>query len=574
MKYKLKNTINSTDIVEQVCNNRGVDFETIEEFLYPKEWVRSNPKIYINLELIADTIIFVAKTKKKIGILIDSDCDGFLSAAMMVNYLREVLGVDEIRFYMHENKEHGLTSFIMNQIKEEPPELLIIPDAASNDWCQHIELSHMGVTTVILDHHEAKGYSPFALMANNQLQEGVNKTLSAGGMVMKLLEMIDKKLGLNRALDYCDLAAVSLVGDCMLMNNVETRFYVQYGLMNINNPLLLELIRVEGERSYESISFDIAPAINAFIRIGEVIEKQELFLALIGDNRKKEISIRGQGKFILPLPEYISKMATRIKTRQTAAVKKAIESKNAKLISNLPFTIFILDDETKKTLTGLIGNKLVDMYKKPAVVIRLLENGEAYGGSGRTTDTFPNFKDYLRDIKFFNFCEGHQGAFGVNISKESFEDMLVKLNGESLDGDENCYLVDKAYENFVSAYDIMQISELNRYWSRGFDKPLFYIKLTDLEDAKVEVIGQKRNTIRIKHNNITYLKFKCEPSEIEKIEQTNITEIEIVGFFNVNEYYDNLYPQVFIEDIEYKGTKKLNDSFFSFNSNNLNDVKW
>ncbi|MCI9069872.1 MAG: hypothetical protein HFJ13_11525 [Clostridium sp.] len=574
MKYKLKNAINSTDIVEQVCNNRGVDFKRIEEFLYPKKWVRSNPKIYTNLELIADTIIFVAKAKKKIGILIDSDCDGFLSAAMIVNYLREVLGVEEIRFYMHENKEHGLTSFIMNQIKEEPPELLIIPDASSNDWCQQAELSHMGIATVILDHHEAKGYSPFALIANNQLQEGVNKNLSAGGMVMKLLEMIDEKLNLNRALDYCDLAAVSLVGDCMLMNNVETRFYVQYGIMNINNPLLLELIRVEGERSYESISFDIAPAINAFIRIGEVTEKQELFLALIGDNRKKEISIRGQGKFILPLPEYISKMATRIKARQTTAVKKAIESKNAKLISNLPFTVFILDDETKKTLTGLIGNKLVDMYKKPAIVIRLLENGETYGGSGRTTDTFPNFKDYLRDIKFFNFCEGHQGAFGVNIDKESLEDMLVKLNDESLDGYEDCYLVDKVYENFVSAYDIMQISELNRYWSRGFDKPLFYIKLTDLESAKVEVIGQKRNTIRIKHNNITYLKFKCEPSEIEKIEQTNITEIEMVGFFNVNEYYDNLYPQVFIEDIEYKGTKKLNNSFFSFNFNNFNDVKW
>ena len=566
MKYKLIGSIDNSDIVKQICETRGVDYSNLESFLNPKEWVRSNPSIYNNLTRIAEMIITAVKNSVNIGILIDSDCDGYLSSAMIVNYLKDVLGYNGMRFYLHQNKEHGLTPFIMNQIKEQPPQLLIIPDSSSNDCMQHLELYSMGVEVVIIDHHEADGYSPFAVVANNQLQEGVNKTLSAGGMVIKLLEQMDLLLGVSKAQDYYDLASVSLVGDCMLMNNIETRYYVQQGLLNIKNPLLDELIRAEGERSYETISFDIAPTLNAFIRMGSLQEKQEVFLALIGNRDLREISIRGQGSFELPLPEYVAKMASRIKTRQTSAVKKAIDSEDTVFIHDLPFTVCILADSVAKSLTGLIGNRLVEQYKKPAVVLKKIDE-HFYAGSGRTTDTFPDFKDYLNSTDYFVFCQGHQSAFGVKIGKDMLEIMKLNLSGKSLGEDFGYYMVDKAYENNVSAFDIMAVSELNKYWSRGFDKPLFYVKLTNLTGAEVEIIGQKRNTIRIKKNNITYLKFKCSPEEIKDIESKIVNEIELVGHFSINEYFNNLYPQVIIEDLEYKGTEKAQEGFgFNFSS--------
>lgn len=574
MKYKIKGKIDNLDIVKQVCETRGVDYSNLELFLNPKEWVRSNPAIYNNMVKVAEIIIEAVKKNLNIGILIDSDCDGYLSSAMVVNYLNDVLGFNGMRFYMHENKEHGLTPYIMNQIKQYPPQLLIIPDASSSDWVQHQELWDMGVKTVIIDHHEAEGYSPFALVVNNQLQEESNKTLSAGGMVMKLLEQMDIILGEDKAKNYCDLASVSLVGDCMLMNHPETRYYVQQGLLNINNPLLEELIRAEGERSYETISFDIAPTINAFIRMGNLQERQEVFLALIGNRALREITIRGQGKFELPLPEYISKMASRIKSRQTTAVKKALESENTLISSeelNIPITVCILDDEVSKSLTGLIGNRLTEIYKKPAIVLKRTKEG-FLAGSGRTTDTFPDFKDYCNELGFFEFCAGHQGAFGVGITESKLNELYINTSGKTLGEDFDCYMVDKAYENNVSAFDIMAIGELNRYWSRGFDKPLFYVKLTNLTGAEVEIIGQKRNTIRIKKDNITYLKFKCEPEEIEAIQNKIVKEVELVGHFAVNEYYDNLYPQVIIENLEYSGEDRVKEGF-GFDFSNFN-IQW
>lgn len=571
MKYKLKG-VQGFDIIKQICETRGVDHNNLQEFLNPNSWVRENPRNYHNMVKSAEIIIDAVKCNKKIGLLVDSDCDGYCSSAMITNYLNEVLGFRDIRFYIHENKEHGLTPFIMNKIKECPPQVLIIPDASSGDYVEHKELHDMGITIVVIDHHEADKYSEFATVVNNQLQEQSNKTLSAGGMVIKLLEMMDILLDKDNSKDYYDLASVALVGDVMLMNNVETRYYVQQGLINVRNPLLDALIRAEGERSYESISFDIAPTINAFIRMGDLKERQDLFLALVGDKSEREITIRGQGEFVLELPEFIAKMASRIKSRQNTAIKKALDSSDTEFVHNLPFTICILDSGVNKSLTGLIGNRIVEKYNKPAIVLRKIDE-DFYAGSGRSTATFLDFKTYLNETNYFVFCEGHAGAFGCKIGKDMLDTMKKDLADKSIDNYDNCYLVDKAYDNGANAYDIMAVSELNRYWSRGFDKPLFYIKL-NLNSADVDVIGQNRNTIRIKKNGITYIKFKCTPEEIKGLENLTISGAELVGHFSVNEYYNNLYPQVIIENIEFAGIKREEQvNGFGFDFSNIN-IKW
>lgn len=571
MKYKLKGN-HDINLIKQVCETRSVDYDKLESFLNPMGEVRSNPFDYKNLEEAVNIIIEAAKNCLKIGFVVDSDTDGYCSSAMLINYTREVMGCEMPRIYLHENKEHGLTPYVMEKIKECPPDLLIIPDASSSDFMQHKELYDMGIEIVVIDHHETEKYSECATVVNNQLEPNGNKTLSGGGMVLKVLEGLDHKLGVNRAEDYYDLASIALVGDCMMMNVPETRYYVQKGLMNIHNPLVEELIRADSSKNYEMISFDIAPTINAFTRVGTKEERQDLFAALIGMEGERELTIRGQGTFKLPLTEYIARLASRIKSRQTSMIKKALENADTRIITDLPFTLCILSSEVEKGLSGLIGNKLVDQYGKPSVVIKNMGN-DYYSGSGRTTDTFPDFKSYLLETNHFEFCEGHAGAFGCAIKEDMLRSICEKYKGCTVTDDEY-YLVDRAYENTVSAYDILSVSELDRYWSRGFDKPVFYIKITNLNGSEIDIIGQKRNTIRIKHNNITYLKFKCEENEIENIKNQKINEVEMIGHFSINEWNGNIYPQVIIKHLETKGESIETKSMFSFDFSNINNIKW
>lgn len=566
MKVKVKSPIQG-DLVEIVCRNRGVDHRNLDRFLTPDESAIQSPLVYTNLQVASETIVEAIVNNKKIGFVVDSDLDGFCSSAMFINYIFQSFGYDNIVWFLHDEKEHGLTDNMMEKIDKSNVDVIILPDASSSDYEQHKILYEQGKVVIVIDHHEAERFSESAIVVNNQLDNFGNKTLCGAGMVMKVMEFIDSMYGFENAHNYMDLCATALVGDCMLMTHPETRFYVQKGLRNINNQLLFELYKAEADKNFEMVSFDIAPTINAFIRVGSEEEKLDLFNALLGFGYEREISIRGKGSVNLALPEYVSTLASRIKNRQTAEIKKAIDEKSQILGEDLPFGICILELDVNKNLTGLIGNRLVDKYNKPMIVVK--NYGGVFRGSARTTETFHEFKSYLENLGYFTYCEGHQGAFGVGISEMSMNQLMKDLVGQSVGEDSELYLVDKSYEDVVSAYEIMSIDEFKNHWCRGFEKPLFHIKLNQIDSSNVDIIGQKRDTIRIKHNYITYVKFKCNEEEVEAVRNMNITGVEMIGSFAVNEWNDRLYPQVIVDRFEFKGEeiKKDEDKPFGFNMN-------
>lgn len=553
MKFIEKNSVNN-DIIRRICENRRVDFDNLQEFLNPSKNNIMSPLVYKNMEKGADLILSRVKSGLSIGILVDPDTDGYCSSAMLINYLIETFGFRNFIIYMHEDKTHGLSDNIVKKILADKPSLMITPDSSSLDFDSHKILFENQIELLVIDHHDCNGYSDFATIINTQLNEDGNKTLSGGGMVLKMLELLDVMTGNDNAENYYDLASVSLVADCMSMTHLETRYYVQKGIRNLKNPLLVELCRAESNKDYETISYEIAPTINAFTRVGTMEEKLDLFWAMIGCKYQREITIRGQGTFSLPVAEYIAKLGSRIKSRQTTQINKALNSEDTDIISdNLPFTICLLTEKANRTLTGLIGNRMVEKFNKPAIVIK--KSDSELRGSGRTTETFPNFKSYLEKLNIFNFCAGHEGAFGVSLDSEKLYELLKIVRNTSLGENADAYMVDKSYIGRVSAFDVLAVSELNNFYSKGFEKPLFYIE-HDIDPKEVEIVGQKRNTIRIKHDNITYVKFKCGEEEIEKVKKTNATKIRLVGTFDANEWNDRIYPQIQIEELELEGEEK------------------
>lgn len=553
MKYKLKGGTNP-DVVKLVCENRNLEVRDLSLFLNPSKDSLSNPMIYVNMANAVNTFAKHVQNNGHMVVVVDSDTDGFCSSAMLINYCKVVFPNLAIDYIIHEEKKHGLTSQVMQEILDFNPTLVVIPDASSGDIKQHKELKGLGIDVIVLDHHEFKELSQDAIVVNNQVGEG-NKTLSGGGMVMKFLEQIDTFLGIDYSQYFYDLASVSLVADSMQMNEPETRYYVTNGLQQVNNPLLKALISEGRDKNFDTISYDIAPTINAFIRVGEDQEKHDLFQALIGVEKTMDITVRGKGELQMDLNQYIATISNRIKSRQTREIKKALEHEDLILhTDNIPVTVAILDRDARPSLTGLIGNKLVEKYMKPALVLKRRENGEV-GGSARTTDTFPNFKDFMEQSGYCIFCAGHQGAFGLAFAKGEVERFINNSQYMSLGEDSDAYVVDKVYPEGASAYDIIAIDELKNHWCRGFEKPLFYMKLKNVNPAELKVVGRRRDTIKIVHNFITYIKFKCSEEEVNKFLGTDIQDIELVGYFSTNEFMGSLQPQVEIVNMEFTARK-------------------
>ena len=64
---------------------------------------------------------------------------------------------------MHEGKQHGI---ICDTIPDDI-NLVIAPDSSSNDYIQHQILYERGCDVLVIDHHEAEKYSPYAVVINN-----------------------------------------------------------------------------------------------------------------------------------------------------------------------------------------------------------------------------------------------------------------------------------------------------------------------------------------------------------------------------------------------------------------------
>ena len=187
---------NATTAVEQVLANRGISPENVEHYLHTTDADILNPIMIMNMREGAAMRVKHISQNDKVLVQIDSDCDGYTSAAALINYLNCLFPgfvQNNLYYRIHTGKQHGiLLETIPDDVK-----LVIAPDSSSNDYEQHQQLKLKGVDVLVIDHHEADQISEHACIINNQLCEYPTKSLSGVGMVYKFCSYIDELLNVD-----------------------------------------------------------------------------------------------------------------------------------------------------------------------------------------------------------------------------------------------------------------------------------------------------------------------------------------------------------------------------------------
>ena len=131
----------------------------------------------------------------------------------------------------------------MDYINSHTFDLILIPDAGSNDYEAHATLKKKNIDTIILDHHLADKLSDDAIVINNQLSNYPNKELSGVGVVYQFCRYIDEKMKTHFVDYYLDLVALGLTGDMMSLTSIETKHLIMKGFEpeNIHNPYIYEM---------------------------------------------------------------------------------------------------------------------------------------------------------------------------------------------------------------------------------------------------------------------------------------------------------------------------------------------
>ena len=566
MKYKLVNENFKTNYGENLLYSRGV--EDVSLFLNPTSECIQDPINLSNIHEGATLLINVIDTNGRILIVVDSDTDGFTSAAIIYQYIHRINPNIEIDYLLHEGKQHGLEDHI-NTILDSGKtyNLVILPDSSSNDIHYHEQLKGISLPCLVLDHHLTDvEISSNAIVINNQLSPNyINKELTGAGVVYQFCRYLDSLLDVKYADDYIDLAALGVIGDMGSMLTLENRYLAVKGLSNINNFLFKSILDKQeystgGKVNPITVAFYVVPLINAMIRVGTMDEKTRLFEAFIDGTKKIPSGKRGaKGTLEYAAIESVRE-CTNARTRQNKILDDAVGRLEAKVFKHDLLNNKILfvrlddDDEFPSVLNGLCAMKLAAKFKKPTIVARLNDEGYIRGSARAVSNSpLPNLKTFFTNSGFFEYAMGHEGAHGISISNKKLSDFHDWANKELADVNFGEGVYDVNFSRAAADKDIEDIVfDLAKYentWGQNNPEALLYIHDLNITRNDYQIIGKDKTTIKIEKFGITYLKFHAKKM-IEELEQLNEIKMELIGKTNVNEFAGRITPQIFIEDYE------------------------
>ena len=579
MKTRLVNENFKSNYVDQLLKSRGIESPTA--YYEPGAEHLQDPRDLENVERGANLLAGVMALGERILIVVDSDNDGFTSATIMYNYLKDLAPELEIDYVLHEGKQHGLEDHIKGLLEEgRKYGLVICPDSSSNDYKFHEQLEEIGASVLVLDHHITdEKISDNAVIINNQLSPNyLNKELTGAGVVYQFCRYLDMRLGKSYADKYMDLAAWGIIGDMGSMLEMENRYIVREGLKHINNKCLLAFMEkqaysitgVMGASQQQlidamnpiSVAFYIVPLVNAMIRVGTMAEKRRLFEAFLDGDKLIPSGKRGAKGTLDKAGVEAARECSNARNRQNKTLDEAVGAIEIKihkydLLENRVLFVRLDDDDRfPSELNGLVAMKLAAKFKRPTIVARLNKEGINRGSMrGMNQSALTSFKDFLEESQMFEYVSGHDNAAGVSIPDSYLRDFHKWANEALADIDfgENCH--DVNFERIAADEDIrdiiLDIGNHAGIWGQQNDEPLIHVSDINVTMSDVKIMGKNMDTVKIEKFGIAYMKFHAKDL-IEDLHKYSKVKLEIVGRANMNYWGGNVIPQIFIDDYEVK----------------------
>ena len=73
--------------------------------------------------------------------------------------------------------------------------------------------------------------------------------------------------------------------------------------------------------------------------------------------------------------------------------------------------------------------------------------------------------------------------------------------------------------------------------------------------SDIQVLGSKRDTIKINKNGVSYMFFRQSPETVEKFLQWDSIQLDIAGTMNMNIWAGNATPQIIVQGYNLRNGK-------------------
>ncbi len=417
----------STGLPRPLCQTLarlGVPETEAEPYLEPSlRDLLPDPRSLRDMEPAAARFIAAVRARQRIAIFADYDVDGGASAALLIDWLRQ-MGL-------------AATLYIPDRIDEGygPNEPAMAELAAAHDLIICVDcgtLSHdaiaaaHGADVVILDHHLGGETLPSALAVvnpNRQDESGDLAHLCAAAVVFLMLVEAGRQL---RALGekgpdlmaMLDLVALATVADVAPLKGVN-RAFVRQGLRIMahrDRPGLVALsdvARLDTAPSAYHLGFVMGPRVNAGGRIG----KADLGARLLATRDISEAR---------SLAERLDQLNSERRDIEAGVRAAALAQAEARGL-DAPL-VWAAGEGWHPGVVGIVASRLKEVTNRPAIVIGM--DGDEGKGSGRSisgVDLGASIQRLAAEGLLIK-GGGHRMAAGLTVARDQLEDAMARLS--------------------------------------------------------------------------------------------------------------------------------------------------
>ncbi len=543
---ELKSKYGLNELLATILSNRNItEEEQIRLFLNPTRNDFYDPYLITDMEIAVERIIKAIENKEKVTIYGDYDVDGITSITVLKSFLKEIGLETSVYIPNRLDEGYGLNKNAIDKIAKDGCNLMITVDCGISG-IEEIEYANsLGIETIVTDHHEPGNELPNAVaVIDNKRKDSKYpfRELAGVGVVFKLTQGLAKRLNLKEEayLKYLDIVCVGTISDIVPLVD-ENRVIAKLGLMLVKqtkNIGLRSIINSSGYTKIDSntISFGVAPRINACGRMGKA--KEALNLLLSTD--------------IYEVNELTQKLNDHNKERQEtekAIFENAVE-KIEKENLNQNKAIILGGENWHHGVIGIVSSKITDMYFKPSILLSFEEDGIGKG-SGRSIPGFDLHEALMQCLDTIEKFGGHSMAVGITIRKDKLEEFRKEFEeiAEKNEIDKIIPIINidaKINLNEIDKEMVESIKQLEPFGEAN-KMPIFAFKNLKIDSIRA-LSGGRHLKLTLKNNNniINAIGFNIGHLAEEYLIGD---KVDVAGVLEINTFggVDNL--QINIKDI-------------------------
>jgi single-stranded-DNA-specific exonuclease len=413
----------------EILAGRGIDtIALLEGYLGPAEAELHDPHLLPDADRLLDRLTRLRSERGSVLVFGDFDADGLTGLAIMVRALRRFGLLAEPYVPSRLDEGHGLSAKAVEVAAATGHQVIITVDTGSSSVAEVEDANRRGIDVLITDHHRVPEVPPPAFALVNAHRPGASypdSRLAGSGVAFKVAQLLLAGLpgGPDAALALAELAAIGTVADVAPILG-ENRAIARIGLERLRSaPLvgLAALLDRAGQAAasvdLETVSFVIAPRLNAAGRVGSAADAASLLLT----DDPAEAAILAE------------RLEANNVDRRTMTRKAVLEANAAVASQPGDAAATLVVGSWPVGVIGLVAARLAEERGRPAVVGTELEG--VIRASCRSAGGVDLAATLVGCADLLTRHGGHPGAAGLELPAENwaaFTERFLALAGASL----------------------------------------------------------------------------------------------------------------------------------------------